>query len=91
MLDALISGVDDPKALADLAQGRLRGKLPALGEALQGLMAPHQRTMLESHLRHLDFLDQEIERMDNEVDSRMRSLGLAAVILRRYWRRPVWT
>jgi transposase len=71
MLNALISGVEDPKALADLAQGRLRGKLPALEEALQGLMAPHQRAMLESHLRHLDFLGEEMERMDEEVDSRM--------------------
>jgi transposase len=71
ILDALVSGVEDPKALASLAQGRLRGKLPALEEALEGLMAPHQRAMLESHLRHLDFLDEEIERMDEEVDSRM--------------------
>ena len=50
MLDALISGVEDPKALADLAKGRLRGKLLSLEEALQGLMAPYQRAMLESHL-----------------------------------------
>jgi transposase len=71
MLEALISGVEDPKILADLAKGRLRGKLPALEEALQGLMESHQRSMLESHLRHLDFLGQEIQRMDEEVDSRM--------------------
>jgi hypothetical protein len=71
MLEALISGVENPKALADLAKGRLRGKLPALEQALQGLMGPHQRAMLNSHLRYLDFLSQEIGRMDEEVDSRM--------------------
>jgi transposase len=35
MLDALISGVEDPKPPADLTKGRLRGKLPSLEEAIQ--------------------------------------------------------
>ena len=33
MLDALVSGTKDPEVLADLAQGQLRKKLPALREA----------------------------------------------------------
>jgi len=36
MLDALVAGTTDPPILADLAQGRLRQKLPALREALAG-------------------------------------------------------
>ena len=36
MVEALLQGQSDPSALADLARGRLRRKLPALREALQG-------------------------------------------------------
>lgn len=72
MLEALISGTDDPKVLAALAKGKLRDKRAALEAALKGLVGTHQQTMLESHLRHLDFLDQEIARLDEEVSQRMR-------------------
>jgi transposase len=77
MLEALVGGVEDPSQLASLAKGRLRQKRAELEEALQGLMGPHQKVMLESHLRHLDFLDQEIQNMDAEVDSRMDPFEMA--------------
>jgi transposase len=34
-------------------------------------MGPHQRLLLQSHLRHLDFLDAEIAGLDGEVATRM--------------------
>ena len=71
MLDAMVRGVEDPRALAAMAKGRLRDKRPALEEALRGLMSAHQRMMLQSQLRHLDFLDEEITRMDGEVSQCM--------------------
>ena len=52
MLEALVSGVDDPEALAELAKGRLQKKSPALEEALRGLMGAHQRMLLQSQLHH---------------------------------------
>jgi transposase len=72
MLEALISGIEDPAVLADMAKGRLRQKREALVEALHGLMGEHQRLLLESQLRHLDFLRDEIARLDEEVAIRMR-------------------
>ena len=36
MLDALVAGTTDPVALAELARGQLRKKIPALREALEG-------------------------------------------------------
>ena len=72
MLEALIAGIEDPQALAGLAKGTLRQKRQALESALRGLMGPHQRLMLTSLLRHLDFLDDEISRMDQEIAERMR-------------------
>ena len=71
MLEALAAGETDPKALADLAQGRLREKLGQLEEALRGQVQDHQRFMLASHLRHLGNLDSEIERLDEEVARRL--------------------
>ena len=40
MLQALVAGEEDPKALAGLAKGRLREKAGELEEALRGLMGP---------------------------------------------------
>ena len=72
MLEAMVNGTNDPETLAALAKGRLRDKHADLVEALQGLMGAHQRMLLDSLLRHLDFLDKEISRLDSEVDKRMR-------------------
>ena len=57
--------------LADMAKGRLREKLDALEEALEGVMGSHQRLMLGVQLRHLSYLDREVERLDDEVDRRV--------------------
>lgn len=71
MLRAMASGQEDPAVLAELARGQLRDKIPALRRALQGSLGPHQRLLLQSHLRHMDFLDQEVARMDEEVAQRV--------------------
>lgn len=71
MLRAIARGETDPEALAELARGRLRDKMPALKEALWGLVGDHQRFMLQSQLRHLDFLNEEISRSDEEVSERV--------------------
>lgn len=71
MLWALVAGEEDPKALAQLAKGRLREKAAELEEALQGLMGPHQRFMLASQMRHLGDLEAEIAQLDDEVARRV--------------------
>jgi transposase len=43
MLDGLVAGTHDPAVLAELAKGRLRAKLPALREALEGRFRTHTR------------------------------------------------
>jgi transposase len=72
MLEAMVQGVDDPDTLAGLAKGRLRKKQSELSKALQGIMGAHQRMMLKSQLRHIDFLDEEIKRLDCEINDRMK-------------------
>jgi transposase len=46
MLLAIVQGVDDPTALADLAKGRLREKHDELERALKGVIGPHQRVVI---------------------------------------------
>jgi transposase len=71
MLEALLSGNTDPEGLADLAQGKLRKKLPELRQALQGRFSAHHRFRLEHILAHLDFLDAAIEKLSGEVAGRL--------------------
>ncbi|MEK5520584.1 IS110 family transposase [Heyndrickxia sp. FSL W8-0423] len=71
MIEAMIAGEEDPEALSALAKGRLKNKKEELMCALNGLMGPHQKLLLETQLRHIDFLDQEIKRLDEEVKARM--------------------
>ena len=71
MLGAICKGIEDPQVLAGCAKGRLREKRPELEEALRGLVGAHQRTMLESQLRLIEFMDEEIIRMDEEIARRM--------------------
>ena len=61
MLDALVAGTTDPEVLAELARGKLRAKLPALREALEGRFEPLHALLIGAILAHLDFLDEQIE------------------------------
>ncbi|MBM3300569.1 MAG: IS110 family transposase [Deltaproteobacteria bacterium] len=70
MLEALLEGKTDPEVLADLARGKLRKKLPELKKALHGRFSSHHRLLLEHILSHLDFLDETIEKISEEVATR---------------------
>jgi transposase len=70
MLKALIEGCTDPEALAELARGKLRNKLPELKKGLQGRFRSHHRFVLEQSLRHIDFLDEQIQIISQEVAAR---------------------
>ena len=67
MLDALVAGTHDPEVLADLARGRLREKLPALREALAGHFHSYHRVLVSELLAHLDYLDEAVARLSQEV------------------------
>jgi len=81
MLEALVAGITDPQLLAALARGRLQGKQAELEQALRGLMGRHQRLLLAAQLRHVDFLDQQIAELGQEIEVRMRPFELAPELL----------
>jgi len=71
MLHALAEGTTDPAVLADLARGRLRGKLPALRAALAGRFRAHHAFVVGQLLAHLDYLDEAIAALSTELESRL--------------------
>ncbi|HYX47384.1 MAG TPA: IS110 family transposase [Sphingomicrobium sp.] len=71
MLDALVAGTTDPNVLADLAKGKLRAKIPALREALEGRFEPHHALVIGAILSHLDFLDEQISRLSEAIEEQL--------------------
>jgi len=74
MLAAMVAGEYEVEAVAGLARGKLRNKIGALREALEGRLQPHQRFMLAAQLRHIDSLDSLIEEVSGEVERRLATL-----------------
>jgi transposase len=68
MLEAIIEGKDDSEALAELAKGRMRNKIPELVEALTGHVRPHHRFMLAELFTHLDGLNQQLAQLNERIE-----------------------
>jgi transposase len=75
MLAALVDGKTDATAMADLAKGRMRNKMEALEKALTGVVRPHHRFMLAEHLAHIDFLDEQIERVSEKIGQQIETMS----------------
>jgi len=82
MLDALCQGTTDPEILAELAKGKLRAKIPALKEALEGRFDSHHALLIGAILAHLDFLDEQIERLSDAIEEQLRPFQAAVELLR---------
>lgn len=74
IVEAMVGGESDPAVLAEMAQGRLRSKRAELEAALTGQMRAHHRFLLNSHLRHIDFLNEQIQAFSEEIGARMSQL-----------------
>jgi transposase len=81
MLDALVSGTTDPEVLADLAKGKLRKKVSALKEALEGRFEPLHALLVGSILSHLDFLDEHIASLSEAIDQQLAPFAAARELL----------
>lgn len=68
MLAALIGGSTDPEALAELARGRLRQKLPLLRRALQGRFQRHHALLVGQMLSKVEFLEDMIATLTTDID-----------------------
>jgi transposase len=69
MLQAIITGKDDPAALAQLAKGRMRSKISELERALTGkIIKDSHRVLLRLHLEHIDELNAKLKQLEKEVE-----------------------
>jgi transposase len=68
----MLKGQSDPEVLAGLARGRLREKRQELEKAQTGRVKAHHRFMMGELLGHIDYLDQTIQRLNEEIQERMR-------------------
>jgi transposase len=74
MLQALLNGQEDPKVLAELAKGRLRSKRAELERALVGCITAHHRFMLSELLVQLDFLDEQIAKVEARIEGQLAQM-----------------
>ncbi len=67
ILAAMIGGQRDPLALADLAKGRMRRKIPDLAQALEGRFDAHHAQLARSILNRLDLVEQDLVEVDEAI------------------------
>jgi transposase len=81
MVAAMIEGISDPEALAELARGTLRHKLPQLQQALTGQIEAHHRVLLGRIFAHMSFLEDSIQHLQLEIDQRLSPFTEAMQLL----------
>jgi transposase len=81
MLAALIAGTTDANVLAELAQGKLRKKLPALRDALQGRFDAEHALIIGRILAHIDYLDESIAELSEAIEQQIAPFAKAVELL----------
>ena len=71
IIEAMISGVRDPRKLAALASVQIKATPKQLYDALHGRLTDHHRFLLKLHLQQWDGLDATIREIDREVEARI--------------------
>jgi transposase len=74
MLDALLEGKATVEEVANLARHTARRKIPEIVQSLEGnRLDDHYRTLVRLSLDHLAFLEQQLQRIDEEIFSRVQA------------------
>lgn len=75
IIAALAAGERDPRQLADLAKGSLRGKKDELVQALEGMMFDaHHGELASLHLDYITFLDRRIGALDDAIGACLEAI-----------------
>jgi transposase len=81
MLEAMVHGEQDADLLAELARGKLRAKLPQLRQALDGRLQPSHRFLIERILAHIDFLEESLALVHQEIEQALRPFEEAMTLV----------
>ena len=77
MLDALLDGKAGPQEIAQMAKRRARKKIPELVAALEKhRMSDHHRRMIRFGVEHMELLEKQIVRLDQDIEAKIRDIGL---------------
>jgi transposase len=71
MLQELIRNEKGPEALAELAKGVLRKKIPQLRRALEGRITTHHRSLISAHWKQMQFLESQITDLEKQIAERL--------------------
>jgi transposase len=73
MLEALLENTLTPTEIAELAQSRLRPKIPQILETLEGhRMTDHHRLLIKQSLHHMEYIEKMIAELDTEIGKRLQ-------------------
>ncbi len=78
MIRAILEGCEDPARRADLAEGRLRGKMPQLKRALAGRITDHHRFLLRALMDQHEALEGLVARYEERIAKAMKPFPEAA-------------
>ena len=78
ILNALISGEQNPNTLVELTSTRLKTPRPDLVLALQGKVTAHHRFMLKMHLEQVDGVDRSLAQLDAQIEEKTHPLAEVA-------------
>jgi transposase len=81
MIDALISGQRDPEALAEMAKGRMRKKIPQLQDALAGRFNEHHALLCRAMLARIDQADGTVAALTDRIDELLDPYEAAVSLL----------
>lgn len=71
IIDAMIAGEQDTDKLNSLANNHVKNKGEMLKRALNGLMGQHQQEMLAMQKTHIEFLNSQINDLNDSIHQRM--------------------
>jgi transposase len=78
ILEAIADGELDPKALAALAAGHVKGGRAAIAQALEGMQVrDHHRMLIRAHLDHITLLDRQASAIEDETEAAVDAIPAA--------------
>ena len=81
MMAALVAGERDPKVLAQLARGSMRGKTDRLEEAFTGRFTGHHAFLLRTMLARVDAINADIDLVQGRIDEQITPFAKAVTRL----------
>jgi transposase len=82
LIDALDSGADfTAESVLAVVKGSLRKKVPALIAALDGRIRPHHLKMIGFAFEHIDFLQQQVKAIEDEIEANIAPLHKARELI----------